>query len=317
LAGDHVGLPSSSPGIGFDDLRYSSTLHRVLVPAGRSGRLDLIDPDRMTVTEIAGFSATPEFSGGHDDGPTSVDEAQGFLFVTDRTSKALDVVDTRKSAIVGAVPLGAQPDYVRFVASTRELWVTEPDSSQIEIFAVPAALPPLPAHVASIPVANGPESLVIDAKRNRAYTHRWQSTTVVLDVETRTAVAEWPNGCKASRGIALDEARGFLFAACSEGTTTVLDVDHDGKVLSSIAQGSGFDVMGYNAALGHVYLAGSACQCLVTLGVSAAGKLSLLGRQDAPLGTHCVTADDVGHAWVCDPKHGSLVRVTDVFPRSL
>jgi DNA-binding beta-propeller fold protein YncE len=271
----------------------------------------------MTVTEIAGFSATPDFSGGHDDGPTSVDEAKGFLFVTDRTSKKLDVVDARTNAIVGAVPLGAQPDYVRFVASTRELWVTEPDSSQIEIFSVPDAMPPVPAHVASIPVANGPESLVIDAKRDRAYTHRWQASTVVLDVKTRAVVAEWPNGCASSRGIALDEAHGFLFAACSEGTTTVLDVDHGGKILSSVAQGSGFDVMGYNAALGHVYLAGGACQCLITLGVSTAGKLSFLGREDAPPDTHCVTADDVGHAWVCDPKHGSLLRVTDAYPASL
>jgi hypothetical protein len=200
---------------------------------------------------------------------------------------------------------------------TRELWLTEPGSSQLEIFSVPDAMPPMPAQVASIPVSNGPESLVIDEKRGRAYTHRWQKATLVLDVKTRAVVAEWPNGCASSRGIAIDEARGFLFAACLEGTTSVLDVDHDGRILSSVAQGSGFDVMGYNAALGHVYLAGSSCECLVTLGVSAAGKLSFLGRQDAPSDTHCVTADDVGHAWVCDPKHGSLLRVTDSFPATL
>jgi DNA-binding beta-propeller fold protein YncE len=313
LTGEHVDLPGAAPGIGFDDLRYSSALHRVLVPGGRSGRLDLIDPDRLTVTEVGGFSATPDFGGGHDDGPTSVDEGKGFLFVTDRTSRKIDVVDTRTHAIVGAASLGAQPDYIRFVASTRELWVTEPDSSQIEIFSVPDAMPPVPARVATIPVTNGPESLVIDVKRARAYTHRWQKSTLVLDLTTRAVVAEWPNGCASSRGIAIDEARGFLFAACLEGTTSVLDVDHGGHILSSIAQGSGFDVMGYSPTLGHVYLAGGACQCLVTLGVSANGKLSFLGRQDAPAETHCVAADDVGHAWVCDPKHGSVLRVTDTF----
>src|SRR6266498_3633396 len=88
-SGDGVDLPGSSPGIGFDDLRYSTALHRVLVPAGRSGNLDLIDPDNLGVTIIAGFSVTPDFSGGHDDGPTSVDEGRGFLFVTDRTSRKL------------------------------------------------------------------------------------------------------------------------------------------------------------------------------------------------------------------------------------
>jgi hypothetical protein len=317
LTGDQVALPGAAPGIGFDDLRYSSALHRVLVPGGRSGRLDLIDPDSLAVREIGGFGASADYSGGHDEGPTSVDEGRGLLFVTDRTSGKIDIVDTRAGAIVGAVSLGSQPDYIRFVPSTRELWVTEPGSSQLEIFSLSEAAPPAIAHVASIAVANGPESLVIDAKRNLAYTHRWQSTTVVLDVATRAIVGEWPNGCASSRGIAIDEARGFLFAACLEGTTSVLDVAHGGRILSSIAQGSGFDVMGYNAALGHVYLAGSACECLVTLGVSGAGKLSFLGRQDAPADTHCVTADDIGHAWVCDPKHGALLRVTDSFPPTL
>jgi DNA-binding beta-propeller fold protein YncE len=317
LAGDRVDLPGGAPGIGFDDLRYSNALHRVLVPAGRSGNLDLIDPDDLRVTSIRGFAATPDFGGGHDDGATSVDEGKGFLFVTDRTARKLDVVDPRANRIVASASLGAEPDYVRFSAPTNEIWVTEPGSSSLEIFSVPDAQPPVPVHAASIAVADGPESLVIDTKRKRAYTHHWGSSTVVLDLATRAIVAEWRNGCVGSRGIALDEARGFLVAACREGTTSVLDVDHDGRILSSIAEGSGFDVVGYSPSLGHLYLAGSACQCLVVLGLSASGKLSLLGRQKAPADTHCATADDAGHAWVCDPKQGVVWRVTDAFSKSL
>ena len=81
-----------------------------------------------------------------------------------------------------------------------ELWVTEPGSSTMEIFSLSDAIPPVPAHAASIAVENGPESLVIDAKRKKAYTHRWQSTTVVIDLATRAIVAEWPNACASSRG---------------------------------------------------------------------------------------------------------------------
>ncbi len=316
-SGDLVALPGSTPGIGFDDLRYSSALHRVLVPAGRTGNLDLIDPDNLGVTIIAGFSVTPDFSGGHDDGPTSVDEGRGFLFVTDRTSRKLNVVDPRTNAIVGTTSLAAQPDYVRFAAPTSELWVTEPAGATLEIFSLPEAVPPVPVHAASIAVANGPESLVIDVKRKRAYTHHWQSSTVVIDLATRAIVAEWPNGCASSRGIGLDEAHGFLIAACLEGTTSALDVDHDGRIVSSVAMGSGFDVIGYSPSLGHIYLAGSACQCLVTLGLSTQGKLSFLGRQEAPGDTHCAAADDVGHAWVCDPKKGTVWRVADSFPKSV
>ena len=51
-----IDLPDGAPGIGFDDLRYSARLHRVLVPAGRSGRVDLIDPDTLAVTPLGAFS---------------------------------------------------------------------------------------------------------------------------------------------------------------------------------------------------------------------------------------------------------------------
>jgi hypothetical protein len=92
--GTSVKLPDTPPGIGFDDLRYSASLHRVLVPSGRSGRLNLIDPDTLAVTSITGFTAKGDYSGGHDDGPTSVDEAGGLLYVTDRSNQSLAVVDT-------------------------------------------------------------------------------------------------------------------------------------------------------------------------------------------------------------------------------
>src|SRR5947207_3635726 len=116
---------------------------------------------------------------------------------------------------------------------------------------------------------------------------------------------------------ALDERRGFFFAGCLEGTVFVLDTRHGGRILSSLARGSGFDVVGYDATLGHLYMAGQSCVCLVVLGVSSAGRLSFLGRSRAPSSTHCTVADDRGHAWVCDPNGGRLCRVDDSFPASL
>lgn len=314
--GTSVVMPDASPGIGFDDLRYSSSLHRVLVPAGRSGNLVLVDPDNLDATVVSGFSKSAGYDGGHDFGATSVDEGGGFLFVTDRTSSRLSVIDPATKTVVGAAHLGASPDYVRFVPQTNELWVTEPDASRIEVFSVPMDGEANPTSVATLPVDNGPESLVIDAGRGLAYTHRWQASTVVIDVQSRQVVAEWPNGCASSRGLALDESRRFFFSGCSEGTISVLDAAHDGRILSSISRGAGYDVIGYSTSLGHLYAAGTACACLVMLGVSGSGELSFLGRFDATDSAHCAVADDRGHAWFCDPDGGQLFRVTDSFPRS-
>src|SRR3569623_119935 len=82
-----VELPAGKPGSGFDDLQYSPRLGRVLVPAGRSGNLDLIDPATGKVaTTIGGFSSARTFDGGHDFGLTSVAATGSALAVTARST---------------------------------------------------------------------------------------------------------------------------------------------------------------------------------------------------------------------------------------
>ncbi|HEY8077617.1 MAG TPA: hypothetical protein VIF62_26000 [Labilithrix sp.] len=310
--GELVTLPDASPGIGFDDMRWSASLARILVPAGRAGALDLVDPDTRAVTAIGGFSKTSDFSGGHDDGPTSVDEGRGLLFVSDRTSQTLSVLDAKTHAVVGSAPLAASPDYVRYVAATDEIWVSSPAGSWIEIFALAGGTTPKPA--GSIAIANGPESLVVDQARGRAYTHHWQSSTIGIDVRTRAILGTWPNGCAASRGIDVEPEHGWVLATCNEGTLTVIAPDEGGRIVSAIAAGSGYDVMGYARGTRHAYLAGGACACLTVIGVAQSGELALLGRFDAPHDTHCAVADDHGNAWVCSPSEGGVRRVADTFP---
>jgi hypothetical protein len=135
-----------------------------------------------------------------------------------------------------------------------------------------------------------------------------------VDLKTRAIVAQWPNGCAGSRGIALDEKQGFLFAGCSEGKAVVLDTNTDGSQLSSLNFGSGVDVISYNPILKHLYIPGASSATMGILEVSTDGKLTLLGTADTASGAHCVTADDLGNAWVCDPDHGQLLLVKDPFP---
>ena len=309
--GRAVELPHGDPGIGFDDLRYSPRLHRVLVPGGRSGALDLIDPDTLEVTAIAGFSDMPDFNGGHDESVTSADDTGRWLLATDRTRRQLVVVDPDAAAITATNDLGGGPDYVRWVAPTGEAWVTDPGGERIEVFTLSedGVLTP----DGSIAVSGGPESLVVDATRGRAYTHLWDGATVAIDLATRELVATWPNGCGGSRGIALDEEQGFLFAACSGGRVAVLDVDRDGEVLSEIWPVDGTDVIDYSPALHHLYLAGRFSANLAIVGVDSSGDMALLGLSDAALESHCVVADDRGQIYACDPDEGRILVRDDCF----
>ena len=310
--GPAVELPGSGPGIGFDDLRFSPRLGRVLAPAGRSGRLALVDPATREVTAIEGFSASDAFDGGHDFGVTSAEDTGAVLLATDRTARELLVIDAGARAIVGRTPLAAGPDYVRWVAPTAEIWVTEPSAEQIEIFSLPAG-ETAPQPVARISIRGGPESLIIDGTRRRAYTHLWEGATVAIDLDRREPVATWDNGCDGSRGIALDEARGFLFAGCREGRATLLDVT-TGARRAEVWPVDGVDVIDYDPVLHHLYLAGQIDATLAIVGVDSRGEMAVLGLEHTAIGASCVVSDRRGHAWVCDPQGGRLLVRDDAFP---
>lgn len=310
-----IDLPGGEPGIGFDDLRYSERLDAVLVPAGRAGRIDLIDRASHRVRSIAGFSQRHRYSGRHDDGVTSVDDTGRFLLATDRTSRRLEVVDPAAGRIVAGLGLGGPPDYVRWVAATGEAWITEPDRERIEIVAI--AADGAPRAVGEVAVPGGPESLVIDPVRERAYTHLWKGGTVAIDLRARAVVAMWPNGCAGSRGIALDAARGFLFAGCRDGKLVLLDAAGGGVVRAELPRVvAGADVIDYRPALRHVYLAGEESEEVAIVGVDGAGRMRVLGKREAVAGAHCVVGDGRGGVYVCDPDMGRILVREDPFPPS-
>ena len=215
-APEAIPVPGGANGVGFDDLAYSAELHRVIVPGAGTGALLLVDPGDWRITSLAGLSERKTFQGGHDDGVTSADAGRGFLFAIDRTAKRLLVIQPQDGHVAATARLAGSPDYVRFVAPTGEVWVTEPDDEKIEVFRLEGN-PPAPIHDGSVEVPGGPEALVVDGARARAYSNLWKGTTVAIPLRNRTVAAKWPNGCEGSRGLALDPDRAFLFVGCAEG----------------------------------------------------------------------------------------------------
>lgn len=297
--------------IGLDDFRYSARLKKVLIPAGRTGMLVLIDPDTGSIDKISGFSTVAAGEGARGAGITSVAESADLLLVTDRTAKKLDVVDAATKKIISAADLAAGPDYVRYVKPTNEIWVTEPRNEQLEVFSYPANSGSAPVHSAVIDVKGGPEALVIDGSRGRAYTNIDGGKTVAIDLKSRKIVETWPNGCEGAEGAVLDDKANFLFVACHEGKVVTLDLAHGGKVISTIAGSEGVDIIDYNPKLHHIYMPGSKSATLSILAVTPQGELSLVKTIPSVEGGHCVTSAPNGNVYVCDPRHGKLLLIRD------
>lgn len=303
-----------SGGIGFDDLWFSPELRAVLAPAGGTGCVNLFDSTSILQTSLCGIGPGGSYVGGHGEGTTSADFGAGFVFAIDRSSQSLQVVDPKTKQVVASVPLAGGPDYVRWVSNKREVWVTEPDEEQIEVFVLASDGPPKLSRAGTIAVKGGPESLVIDADHGRAFTHLWRGSTVLIGIADRSVGAAFSNACEGSRGIALDARRGQLFAGCSEGKAVVLDVDHGGKVIGSIDTPSGVDIISVNVALHHLYVPAASDGSVAVLGVGPRGSLAKLGVFEAAKGAHCAVADDHARVWICAPDTGSLMVFDDTFP---
>jgi hypothetical protein len=311
-----VVLPDGAGGIGFDDLRFSDELHRLIVPGGRTGRVNFVEPGTFAIRSVEGFGSSASATRGHEDGTTSADAGQGFVFAVDRTERILAAVDPAAGRIVARAKLGGGPDYVRWVGVVREVWVTEPGRKVIEIFRFDPGSPPRLTSAGSVSVPDGPESLVVDAARHRAYTNTFHDQTVVIDIDSRSVAARWPNQCRGARGIALDASRGVLFVGCEEGQAVSLDVEHGGKTVGVAKAGKGVDAIEYSSHLRHLYVPGAESATLTVIGVGSHGELEQLGEISTAAQAHCVAADDQGNVYVCDPQKGRLLVFRDPFPAS-
>lgn len=309
-----VELPGGQGGIGFDDLVFSPELHRVLVPAGRTGRLDLVDPATGAVESVGGFGARLGPTRGHADGTTSADFGMGTLFAIDRTRGMLTAVDPAAHRIVAEVRVQGEPDYVRWVAQRQELWVTEP--GMIETFLFEPGAMPLLVRSGEIAVEDGPESLVIDSARHSAYTNTWHHSTVAIDLDKARVASRWENGCADARGLALDPAHGLLFVGCDDGRAVALDPGRGGAVVGRAQAGQGVDVIAFDADLSHLYLPAARAGELTVVGVRQGGALEPLGKLRTARGAHCAVSSGRGRIYVCDPGAGRLLVLEDPYPAS-
>jgi DNA-binding beta-propeller fold protein YncE len=307
-----VTLPGASPGIGFDDIRFSATLSEILVPAGRSGNLDFVDPSSEVATPVGGFASSPSYTAGDDSfGATSADEGGGIVYATDRTNKTLTVIDGRTRKVVTSAMLADTPGYVRFVAATNEVWVTEPASSKIEIFALPMTekMPPTSSAVLSV---QGAESLAIDSTSGMAFTNG-ASSTYAIDITKRMVAAPWSNGCKTARGLAVDSAHGWVMVACEAGLVSVID-EQTGKTIGGVTTGAGIDQVGYQPATLRLYVPSPTAGAMAVIHLDPkSGMPTILGSVDTTMGSHCVVAAGGREVFVCAPATGQLLFVNDPF----
>ena len=301
------GAPAS--GVYMDYIAYDPAHHRVWVPAGNTGRVDVVDVTNDKITEVDAFPTAEVERGGtkRTVGPSSATVGPGFVYVGNRADSKVCAIDSASLAKGACIKLDSMPDGLAYVAATRELWVTTPRDNSLTILDASAA-GALTAK-ATITLDGQPEGFAVDEARRIFYTNlEDKDRTLSIDIRSRTVTKTWMPGCgkEGPRGLALDQEHAFLMVACP-GRVIVLDAGHDGKLLSSVDTGEEVDNIDFVASRHELYAAAGGAANLTVAHLDAQGKLTPTATVATAPGARNAVATDEGTVYVTDSRGGKLL----------
>jgi len=290
------------------------------VPASNTGTIDVIEEATGGISQVTGFSTGEIERHGRKIkvGPTAATVGDGVVYIGNRGNATLCVIDATSLTLLECVPVSADntvtPDGVVYVAAAREVWLTlrpkGSDSAPAKSLAIFDASDP--RHLkpkTKIPLDGLAEGYAVDNQRGLFYTNIEEAgRTVAIDVRSHKVVAKWNPGSNDLQGLALDNARRFLFVACGDHVVS-LDAGHDGKVTDSITTGPGLDNIDYSVDEKLLYAAASQSATLTVAGVDDHGKFHLKATVPSVKGARGVIAGKGETAYLIDPAEGRILKL--------
>jgi DNA-binding beta-propeller fold protein YncE len=302
---EFVVLPGGPP-VGMDYLAYDAATGRLWVPAGNTGRIDVLDT-RSGKLEVIDHVATAK-RGERTVGTSAATVGDGIVYVGNRADSTVCAFDAKSLARRGCIALASSPDGLAYVATTKEVWVTAPKDLSVIVLDVQS--PGIPRLAGTVKLEGKPEGYAVDAQRGIFYTNlEDKDGTVAVDARTRQAISTWKPGCGAQgpRGLALDAGRRELFVACTDRLKTIDATS--GTVVSELATGGGVDNIDYLPSRRLVYAASGKEARLTVALVGDDGALKIASTRTTAEGCRTVVVDDGGTAYLPDSRGGRLVVV--------
>ena len=308
-----IALPDApADGVFMDYLAYDRAHHRVWVPAGNTGKVDVLEVPSGDVAHIDGFATKEMERHGKKRlvGPSSATVGDGVVYVGNRGDSTVCAVDAQSLAKGACVTIDSMPDGLAYVASAKEVWVTTPRDKSINIIDV--SLPGTLTIKQKISFEGEPEGYAVDDARGIFYTNlEDKDRTLSIDIKKKQIVKTWMPSCgeDGPKGLALDHAANFLFVACAD-KVEVLDAGHDGKLLSMLATGDGVDNIDYVEARHELFAGAGRAAKLTVASVDAQGKLTAAAVVPTSNGARNPVATDDGTAYLTDSPEGKILVVS-------
>jgi len=308
-----IALPGApAGGVFMDFIVYDRSRHRVWVPAGNTGSVDVIDAATAKVTRIEGFPTKEVERNGNKRtvGPSSASVGDGVVYVGDRADASICAIDAASMKKGACLALDSSPDAVAWVAATKEVWVTTPRDKSIRV--LDATRPGTLTAKARISLPGEPECYAVDDSRGLFFTNLEDvDKTVAIDLKTRSVSSIWKPACgeDGPKGLALDQAADVLFVACPDHVVA-LDAANGGRKLTSIDVGPGIDTIDYDESRHELFAAAGKAATLAIAKFAPPSTLTVFLTVLTAAGARNAVAGDDGVAWLTNSREGKILRVT-------
>ncbi len=311
-----VALPGAPAdgAVPMDYIAYDAAHHRVWVPAGKTGSVDVIDTADDKLTRIEGFpTAEMERNGKKRTvGPSAAAVGGGLVYVGNRGDSSICAFDAATLAKKSCLKLDSMPDGIQVVTSRKEVWVTTPRDQGIQI--IDASAPDALKLKEKLHFDGEPEGFAVDEKRGVFFTNlEDKDKTLVIDLKSRKTTHTWEPHCgeDGPKGLAFDQALDLLVVACPEHVIA-LDVAHEGKQLSSLDTGDGVDGIDYVESRHELFVGAAHVARLTVATLDNKGQLTARTVVATATGARNAVATESGTAYLTDSPEGRVLIVAPV-----
>jgi DNA-binding beta-propeller fold protein YncE len=265
---------------GWDYLIADTASERLYVSRGT--HVMVVDLARDSV--IGDIPNTPGVHG------IALAPALGRGFTSNGRDTTVTIFDLRTLASIAKVKVtGRNPDAIVYdPASGRVFTFNGGGANTTAIDAATGAV------VGTIDLGGKPEFAVSDGKGTVYVNIEDKSEVVAFDSKGLTVKHSWPLApCEEPSGMAMDRARGRLFAVCSNKLMAVLDLA-TGKVITTLPIGQGVDGSGFDPATGLAF-ASNGEGTLTVVHEDSPDKFTVVGTVPTQRGARTMTLDQKTH----------------------
>ncbi len=269
--------------------------------ADSEGRRLYVSHDReMVVLDLDSGAIVGKIPGSDVHGIAVVrDLGRGFISASDPGS--VTIFDLKTLAVIGKVPVGADPNAILFDPKTRRVFTVDRGSKQV------TAIDPRTGKIAGTieNLGGRTEHAASDEAGHIFLNMQDRHTLLKLDAQALKVLETWPLApCEQPSSMDMDRAHQRVFIGCRSGVMTVVD-GTTGRIVTTQPIGRGVDATEFDPGRGLVYFSSGGDGTMAVFHEDSPDKYTLLESVKTQAGARTMAIDrKTGRAFLSVAEFG-------------